>query len=107
MFAFLKNPHNQDLLMKTIRQVLPGLGGLIVGLGYASEAKWVMASGVLLNGLNFLWMVINNTAAAQAAKVDSIPGVKAVVLDNSAAGKAIAATTTSPTVNPVEKNPGV
>lgn len=98
MLKIFSDPNTQAMTMKVVRQLLPAIGSMLATYGFMTDAKWQIASGMIVNVLSLVWMVINNTSAAMTESVNELPGVKAVVTTQNAAGRALADSVPSETV---------
>lgn len=98
MLTVFKNPQTQAMVEKLIRQLLPAVGSMLATYGYMTDAKWQVLSGMIINVLSLIWMIVNNTSAAMTESVNELPGVKAVVTTQNAAGRALADSVPSETV---------
>lgn len=107
MLARLRDSHTQDLIMKLLRQLLPALGAMLATYGYVTDGKWQVTTGLVINTMSLIWMLINNTPAAIAGKANDLTGVNAVVTADTPEGRAIADAVPSATVATANNNPGV
>lgn len=100
MLKAFKDPNTQAMVMKVVRQLLPALGSMLATYGYMTDAKWQVISGMILNALSLIWMIVNNTTSALTAAVDDLPGVQGVVTKDTQEGRELARSVPSATVVP-------
>lgn len=99
----IRDPHFQDMVMKILRQILPALGGILATYGWVTDGKWQVIAGVILNVVNMIWMIVNNTKTAMTDKVANLPEVRAVVTEPTT-GSVLANETKGDNVVPANSN---
>lgn len=103
---------NQEQIKSAVRWVLSTFGGVIggffIGKGWvtadqvtsilSNETVIALISSGVITLIGLIWGQVVHTDAAAVATVDAIPAVAGVVTKPTLEGRALAATTPSPTV---------
>ena len=87
---------NTEQIKGAVRWVIATFGPFLIAHGYASSGTLELAGGVIVSLAPLIWTMFTHTEANAVAVVDTIakePGtpVKAVILDQTTAGRELAA----------------
>ena len=87
---------NTEQAKSAVRWLIATFGPFLIAHGYASSGTLELASGVLISLIPLAWGMFTHTQTNAVAVVDTLAkepdsGVKAVVTEPTAAGKALAA----------------
>lgn len=86
---------NQEQVKSLIRWVIATFGPILISHGYVGSSTVEMISGVLISAVPLVWSMLNHTefnAVAVVATIAADPAspVKAPILENTTAGRALA-----------------
>lgn len=96
---------SQDQLMGLLRQLLPLIGGLFVGLGWISPTFLSHATEIILQVagplsiiVGVIWSAIANSKASILTSAAKMPEVKSIVVADTPTGNDLADATARPEV---------
>ena len=86
---------NTEQVKSAVRWLIATFGPFLIAHGYTSSGTLEMAGGVIVSLAPLLWSMLVHTETNAVAVVDTLAkspdsGVKAVVTDNTAAGRTLA-----------------
>jgi hypothetical protein len=86
---------NVEQVKSAVRWIIATFGPFLIAHGYMSDSTLTLISGAIISLIPLAWSMLTHTQTNAVAVVDTLAkepdtGVKAVIADSTAAGKALA-----------------